>query len=195
MSNIESDSSDFWNLNKKSKNLNNDSESSDFWNLSKKKHSIYSSESFSTESDNEDKNIDKTKSKENNNKIVITSETSKKTDTQTEKNDLTPINIENKKADLSPVNIENKKADLTPVNIENKKDYLPPNKITYKNKNIGDFTIKEFYSSFMKSIIDMIKSLKQGKGLNEIFSDKDKLIHFGIILIIISILLVPLTLN
>ena len=201
MSNIESDSSDFWNLYKKSKNLKHDSESSDFWNLSKKKHSIYSSESFSTESDDETKNnleqeiltkeskdknktkSKKSKDKEINSTIIVTSETSKKADTQTEQTDLTPVSIENKKVNLQSVNIENKKADL------------PPNQITYKNKNIGDFTIKEFYSNFMKSIIDMIKSLKQGKGLNEIFNDKDKLIHFGIILIIISILLVPLTLN
>jgi hypothetical protein len=183
MSNIESDSSDFWNLNKKSKNFKHDSESSDFWNLSKKKDSVYSSESLSTKSD--DKNINNLEQE------IITKEPKDKMEYKEDKED----KEDNNKIIVDSETSKAEQSDLTPINIQNKKTFLPVNKITYKNKNIGDFTIKEFYYNFTKSIIDIIKSLKQGKGLNEIFSDQDKLIHFGIILIIISILLVPLTLN
>jgi len=203
MSNIESDSSDFWNLGKKSNNLKSDSESSDFWNLSKKKHSKYSSESFSSETDEteEVKNNKKAEVKaevkaEEKVKVKVEVKAEVKADETTKK--INPTNNESiVTSESSPgkgIN-ETKQNDLIPVKIDNKKSDLPPNKITYKNKNIGDFTIKEFYNNFMKTIIDIINSLKKGKGLHEIFKDKDRLIYFGIAIIIICILLVPLVFN
>ena len=172
----DSEPSDFWNLSRNS-NLNSksDSESSGFWNLTKTKYDTNSSEDFSTD--------DETDESESNNKI-----------TESKIKDNKKKSIVNLVKPLSNQSIPNN--DLTIVNIENNKiPILPPNQISYTNKKIGDYTIKEFYNNFMKNIIGMVKSLRQGKGLNQIFEGKDTLIHFGIILIIISILLVPLTLN
>jgi hypothetical protein len=47
----------------------------------------------------------------------------------------------------------------------------------------------------MKNIIEIVKSLKQGKGINTLFNDRERLLHLGIGLIILSVILVPLALN
>lgn len=133
MNSSDSESSDFWNLNKTSEKI--DIDSSDFWNL-------------------EEKQIKSVKS----------------------------------------IKLTKPKNESVQININEQENTLPPNQITY-SKKIGDFTLTEFYKNFIQSLIDIVKDLVKGRGLNQIFSDNNRLIHFGIFLIIISILLVPLALS
>jgi hypothetical protein len=60
-----------------------------------------------------------------------------------------------------------------------------------QNKNINSLHNLSF-KDFIQYIIYIVKSLQNGVGLNVIFSQNNKLIYIGIILIIISILLLPI---
>ncbi len=172
MSTIDSDSSEFWNLYKKTNE--SDSETSEFWNLYRKNYKKYEketetlSESFSSEDEGEEPS---TKSEKPDDAVAA------EEGEQTEPNDLISVKIDSKKK------------------TEDEDTNLPPKQIINGSKKIYDYTIIEFYSSFMRNIIDIVKTLKQGKGLNTLFNDRERLLHLGIGLIIISVILVPLALN
>ncbi len=62
-----------------------------------------------------------------------------------------------------------------------------------KNKNIINNIINKLsFKDFLEYIIYIVKSLQNGIGLNVIFSQNNKLIYIGIILILISLLLLPI---
>lgn len=183
MSNSNSESSDFWNLSKKDPVAIN-SESSDFWNLSKKKYKKYTSEDFSSEEESDEEEVREEESPD---------ETVEDVEDVEEESIIIP-NKPKQKLTKSNNQIDNDLTQVT-VNIPTQNNTLPSKKIIPGDKKFSDYTIKEFYKKFMKSVIGIVKELKEGKGINSVLSDKDRLIHFGIVLIIISILLVPLTLN
>ena len=189
MSNLNSESSDFWNLSKIDQ-INSDS--SDFWNLSKKNYKKYTSEEFSSDSDEQDSTEQNTDTEQT---AEQTAEQNSEQDGQdAEQTDGQQDEVQTiPKISFKQLNNEDN-TDLTSVSVESTYK-LPSKQIISNNKKFSDYTFKEFYEKFMKNIIEIVKSLKQGKGLNTIFKDKEKLIHIGILLIIISILLVPLTLN
>jgi hypothetical protein len=208
MTNTDSDSSEFWNLYKKRHEpISESSESSEFWNLYKKKYKKYKidsidsiSEDFSSEEDdeeNEEETTENINSKQiKPDKIVVPNKDETNMFVSVTVPKKQKISIPSKQeTNLPPkqeTNILLQK--ITSSTINNETD-LPPKQTINGNKKISDYTIAEFYNSFMKNIIEMIKSLKQGKGLNTLLNDKEKLLHLGIGLIILSVILVPLTLN
>ena len=73
------------------------------------------------------------------------------------------------------------------------------------NKQIYDYTIKEFYYNFINSTLEITKSIKETmsnssdmktkSSLMDVLSNKKNLINVGIMLILISILLIPVILS
>ena len=73
---------------------------------------------------------------------------------------------------------------------------LPPTQTIYNtNKNSQKYLFDDFYKKLIKTIIDTIKEIKEGKEFVAIFTNEDRLFYYGIILIIISILLLPIVLD
>jgi len=76
--------------------------------------------------------------------------------------------------------------------------------INEENKQIYDYTIKEFYYNFINSTLEITKSIKETmsnssdmktkSSLMDVLSNKKNLINVGIMLILISIFLSPLLL-
>jgi hypothetical protein len=211
MSEIKSDSSDFWNLNYDFFTKTNETFTSEDESNSNESNS---NESNSNESSNNKSNSNESNSNDstNNKKVELTNESSsnKKVELTNEsssnKIELTDESSSNQKIELTDESSSNKKIDLTPKSknmrylklsdksMTNKLETKIPiqeKKIVIDNKKIYDYTIKEFYNNFMMSIIDMFKSLKSGKGFGTIIFEKNNLINIGIILVLISILLVP----
>ncbi len=209
-----SDSSDFWNLNKESYQ-HISSESSDFWNLNKedksyKKYKYTSldsigipnlttdfnsySETFSDDPylEPEESDADLDADLEESDADLDDSDVDlEESDTDLQESDTDLQESEtNLNSDQKQIPDQEQSDNLVPVPINE----LPPKQVVNGDKKIYDYTILEFYSSFMKNIIDIIRSLKQGKGINTLFNDKEKLLHIGIALILLSVILVPLVL-
>jgi hypothetical protein len=196
-----SDSSDFWNLNKESYQ-HISSESSDFWNLNKedksyKKYKYTSLDSIGipnlttdfdsySETFSDDPDLEPEESDADLDDSDVDLEDS---DTDLQDSDLQESET-NLNSDQKQIPDQEQSDNLVPVPINE----LPPKQVVNGDKKIYDYTILEFYSSFMKNIIDIIRSLKQGKGINTLFNDKEKLLHIGIALILLSVILVPLVL-
>lgn len=213
MSTIDSDSSEFWNLYiKPTQTISETSESSEFWNLYRKNYKEYSSsEGFSSDSLNFKKKHKKHKKKSSSSKptkpdqIISPEEPELEPGLESEPEEpndeelndpLVPVSVppalSKPKAKLNP----NPSTQTQPAQVQAQVNpTLPPTQTIPGNKKISDYTISEFYSSFMKNIIEIVRSLKQGKGINTLFNDKERLLHLGIGLIILSVILVPLTLN
>jgi hypothetical protein len=163
---------------------NTNSDSSEFWNLYQKRHERISESSESSEFWNlYRKNYKKYSVSEE-----FSSDDEDPSKEQDESNDLIPVTLPTDQKTTVKSSTSGNQSEL-----ENSS--LPPKQLINDKKKISDYTIIEFYNSFMKNIIDIVKSLKQGKGLNTLFNDRERLLHLGIGLIILSVILVPLALN
>jgi hypothetical protein len=100
------------------------------------------------------------------------------------------INFNNNQISHSPSQLEQSSNEYFDQQNNNIKSKIHSNTPTIiKNKNIIN---KLSFKDFIEYIIYIVKSLQNGVGLNVIFSQNNKLIYIGIILILISILLLPI---
>jgi len=215
---MNSESSDFWDLYKKSnKTIYESSESSDFWNLYKKNYKEHllsekfflktkkinkvskaSKVSKSGKSSKPGKSgkSSKTATKTKSNKVVAPDNTSD--DVPDNTSDEVANDTTNEIPDETQNDVpDNTSDDLISVSLKSNipnaiNQTLPPKQYISGSKKIYDYTISEFYKSFMKNIIEIVRSLKQGKGINTLFNNKEKLLYFGISLIILSLVLIPI---
>ena len=182
----DSESSDFWNLSKQVQ-VQTNSESSDFWNLNKKNYKKYHSEDFLSDAELSESDAELSESDA---ELSESDAELSESDAELSESD---AELSESDAELSK-NRQRTNSDLTSVKVKSPSE-LPSKKTIIEGKKISEYTFKEFYQNFMKNVIGITKELKEGKGITTILSNKDRLLHFGIVLIIISILLVPLTLN
>ena len=104
------------------------------------------------------------------------------------------INFNNNQIIHSPSQLEQSSNEYFDQQNNNIKSKIHSNTPTIiKNKNIINNIINKLsFKDFIEYIIYIVKSLQNGVGLNVIFSQNNKLIYIGIILILISILLLPI---
>jgi hypothetical protein len=91
------------------------------------------------------------------------------------------------------------------IDVQDKVNSISDLKEKTNNKQIYDYTIKEFYYNFINSTLEITKSIKETmsnssdmktkSSLIDVLSNKKNLINVGIMLILISILLIPVILS